>query len=55
MNPIFQWVMTHTIVKSLVRRCPKCHQDQIVPQDKNQESIPCKKCGFPIPPKKSQG
>ncbi len=41
-------------VLSLKRTCPKCGQDQVVPESKAKETVPCKKCGASIPPKKDR-
>jgi hypothetical protein len=53
MNPIFQWILAHTIAKAHVRECPKCHHKQIVPKGKTKESVPCASCDLPIAPKKA--
>ena len=37
--------------KALERECPACHHKQIVALKKREETVPCKSCGEPIPPK----
>jgi len=51
MGPIFQWVVTHTTMKLLERTCPKCKKQQTVPLTKKKETVACRECGTPIPPK----
>jgi len=50
-NPIFQWIKAHTTAKALVRHCPKCRQAQAVPKEQAKETVPCRRCGEPLPPK----
>jgi ribosomal protein S27E len=52
MNPIFSWVIAHTVAETLARRCPKCGRKQIVPKEKKNEAVPCQKCGETLPPKR---
>lgn len=37
--------------KALERKCPKCLRKQLVPPSKRDETVSCKHCGEPIPPK----
>jgi ribosomal protein S27E len=53
-NPIFQWLIAHTIGKALARRCPNCRREQIVPREKAHESVRCQHCGQTIPPPKTK-
>lgn len=50
-NPIFQWIVTHTVMKALARECPSCRQTQVVPKSRARETVTCKTCGAAIPPK----
>lgn len=52
MNPIFTWLIAHTTGRALARQCPKCRQTQIVPKEKARETVACRRCGAPIPPKR---
>jgi ribosomal protein S27E len=38
--------------KVLERECPACHHKQVVAISRREESVPCEKCGKPVPPKK---
>ncbi len=40
-----------TTAKALERQCPKCLRKQLVPPSKHRETVSCKYCGEPIPPK----
>jgi ribosomal protein S27E len=51
-NPIFSWIITHTVARSLARRCPRCGLEQVVPKEKARLTVPCQRCGAPIPAKK---
>lgn len=35
----------------LKRRCPRCGHEQITPEEKLLESVPCGRCAVAIPPK----
>lgn len=37
--------------KALERECPACHHKQVVAFSKWEKSVPCQKCGEPVPPK----
>lgn len=37
-------------VFNLKRTCPRCGHSQIVPKDKQDQTVTCKYCGAPIPP-----
>jgi ribosomal protein S27E len=37
--------------KALERQCPKCLRKQLVAPSKHHESVSCKYCSEPIPPK----
>ncbi len=37
--------------KILTRRCPKCGLEQLTPEEKLNESVPCERCETPVPPK----
>ena len=39
-------------LRSLMRRCPACHRQQVVPRDKARMPVACKFCGARVPPKK---
>ncbi len=52
MNPIFTWIIAHTVGKSLARQCLNCRREQVIPKSKINESVPCQRCGKPIPPPK---
>lgn len=49
MNPLFQWVIAHSVMKSLARECPRCKHVQIVAKSQATLPVPCKKCGTAIP------
>lgn len=51
MGPIYQWIISHTVMKALERKCPKCHKKQVVPLDKKKAPVVCKACGAMIAPK----
>lgn len=37
--------------KMLTRRCPRCGHEQLTPEEKLFEPVPCERCGGAIPPK----
>jgi ribosomal protein S27E len=39
-------------ILDLKRKCPKCGHGQFVSSDKRHQSVTCKACGAPIPPRK---
>jgi hypothetical protein len=49
-NPIFLWVIAHTVGRALVRTCPACRRPQFVPRARRSEDVRCKACGSAIPP-----
>ena len=51
MNPIFTWIISHTVAKALARRCPKCGRETIVAKEKANATVSCPRCGASIPPK----
>ncbi len=51
MNPIFQWIVSHTVMKTLARECPSCRRTQVVPSSRVRDTVSCKHCGSAIPPK----
>jgi ribosomal protein S27E len=53
-NPIFNWIIAHTVAETLMRRCPKCRRKQAVPEAKAHDAVPCEKCGAPVPPPKKK-
>jgi hypothetical protein len=42
------------VEKALQRECPKCGLKQKVATHQLTESVPCKQCGTPMPPKAAQ-
>ncbi|MFN7929897.1 MAG: hypothetical protein U0Y68_18515 [Blastocatellia bacterium] len=51
MNPFIYWLISHTVTKNLARRCPKCYRVQVVAKDRQHETVRCKWCSEPMPPK----
>ncbi len=51
MNPIFSWIIAHTVGEMETRRCPQCQRNQIVSAKKKERPVTCHKCGAHIPPK----
>jgi endogenous inhibitor of DNA gyrase (YacG/DUF329 family) len=35
----------------LTRHCPRCGHEQLTPEEKLFESVPCARCAAPVPPK----
>jgi uncharacterized protein (DUF983 family) len=50
MSP-FPWISAGVAVASLARKCPKCKKVQLVSARAKHRSVPCAKCGTPMPPK----
>ncbi|MBI5499447.1 MAG: hypothetical protein HY907_04340 [Deltaproteobacteria bacterium] len=38
-------------MRHLRRKCPKCGHEQLVPKEKQAETVRCKHCGADVPPK----
>ena len=55
MNPIFHWVITHTVGRAQVRRCPTCRRAQLVPKARQRDEVTCRACGSAIPPPRPAG
>lgn len=53
MNSIFQWAVGLVTAVALSRTCPTCGKVQVVPRQKKAETVPCTRCGTPIPPKET--
>ncbi len=50
MNPL---IMTAVIANLQFKRtCPKCMRDQVLPEKKRKQTVPCKFCGADVPPGK---
>ena len=37
--------------RMLTRRCPKCRLEQLTPEERLDEAVPCEGCAAPVPPK----
>lgn len=46
--PVIMAVLT--ALRGLKRTCLRCLEEQIVPKDEKQATVPCKFCGAAIPP-----
>lgn len=55
MNPIFLWVIAHTVGVASVRTCPACRRLQLVPKAQRGQHVTCKACGSAIPPPPAGG
>ena len=51
MSFLYQWVVSHTTLKVLQREYPQCRVKQIVAPKQIHQTVDCKECGAPIPPK----
>jgi hypothetical protein len=49
MNPIFGWVVAHTVARRRARQCPRCRHTQVVSEARTREVVPCERCKTPIP------
>lgn len=37
--------------RMLTRRCSQCGHEQLTPEEKSSEPVPCERCAVAIPPK----
>lgn len=52
---IFGWIIAETTARTmlemLMRQCPKCGRQQVVPKEKLTAVVSCERCRANVPPK----